>query len=201
MQVKCDERPNGCANCERLQLDCSRHGQSSSPLSSSRPKSRRTFRSCAECRVGRAKCSGDRPACSRCRDKGIECRYGNGAEPAWQRRLSSVAGIDHTADGPRDANSAQLDGEPEAPALAWCASTQLDLSALGKLTGARLTLPHLPHKAKVSVLVEKYFAHIHPIRCFAFLHRPSFLRRVDEEINSSSSASALLYIVCALGAQ
>ncbi|KAL2783593.1 fungal-specific transcription factor domain-containing protein [Aspergillus keveii] len=183
MQVKCDERPNGCANCERLQLDCSRHGQSSSPLSSSRPKSRRTFRSCAECRVGRAKCSGDRPACSRCRDKGIECRYGNGAEPAWQRRLSSVAGIDHTADGPRDANSAQLDGEPEAPALAW------------------LTLPHLPHKAKVSVLVEKYFAHIHPIRCFAFLHRPSFLRRVDEEINSSSSASALLYIVCALGAQ
>ncbi|KAJ0415041.1 fungal-specific transcription factor domain-containing protein [Aspergillus carlsbadensis] len=183
MQVKCDERPNGCANCERLQLDCSRHGQPFSRLSSSRPKSRRTFRSCTECRVRRAKCSGDRPACSRCRDKRVECRYGNGAEPAWQQRLSSVASIAHTAAGPRGANSAEPGEEPEALALAW------------------LTLPHLPHQAKVSVLVENYFAHIHPIRCFAFLHRPSFLRRVDEEISPGSSPSALLYIVCALGAQ
>ena len=58
----------------------------------------------------------------------------------------------------------------------------------------------LPDKAKVAVLVENYFAHVHPIRCFAFLHRPSFLQRVDEEL-SDSRPTALLYVVCALGAQ
>lgn len=49
-------------------------------------------------------------------------------------------------------------------------------------------------------MVDNYFAHVHPIRCFAFLHEPSFLRRVDEEL-ASGSPSALLHVVCALGAQ
>ncbi|KAL2816690.1 fungal-specific transcription factor domain-containing protein [Aspergillus granulosus] len=158
MQVKCDERPNG-----------------------SRPRATRTFRSCTECRVGRAKCSGGRPTCARCRDKNIECRYGDSAEPAWHRRLSS--GMAPLANLSPGASSAQPEAEPEASALAW------------------LTSPHLPVKAKVAVLVENYFAHIHPIRCFAFLHRPLFLQRVDEELGPGPGPTALLYIVCALGAQ
>lgn len=52
----------------------------------------------------------------------------------------------------------------------------------------------------MAVLVDNYFAHVHPIRCFAFLHRPSFLRRVDEEL-ASDVRTALLHVVCALGAQ
>ncbi|KAL3461787.1 fungal-specific transcription factor domain-containing protein [Aspergillus heterothallicus] len=182
LQVKCDERPNGCANCERLQLDCSGHGGRSIPrLSSGRPRPTRTFRSCAECRLGRAKCSGERPVCARCCERKIECRYGNGAEPTWQQRLSAT--ISRTSNNSISAGPAQPEHESLAPALAW------------------LDSPDLPEKAKVSVLVENYFAHIHTIRCFAFLHRPSFLRRVDEELASSSNPTALLYIVCALGAQ
>ncbi|KAL2863137.1 transcription factor domain-containing protein [Aspergillus lucknowensis] len=144
-KVKCDERPNGCANCERLELDCSGYGPTTTRHSGHRARATRTYRSCTECRAGRAKCSGERPACSRCRDRRLGCQEAN----FWPRLGSS----------------------------------------------------HLPERAKVIALVENYFAHIHPIRCFAFLHKPSFLQRVDEELALESPPTALLYIVCALGAQ
>ncbi|KAL2825126.1 fungal-specific transcription factor domain-containing protein [Aspergillus pseudoustus] len=181
-KVKCDERPNGCSNCDRLQLDCSGYGQSISRPASSRPRATRTFRSCTECRVGRTKCSGERPVCARCRDRGTDCRYADGSAPAWQRRLSPGS-IPSAPNRSFPISSAHAEMGPAAPALAWLES------------------PHLPEKAKVAVLVENYFSHIHPIRCFAFLHRPSFLRRVDEELAPGSTPTALLYIVCALGAQ
>ncbi|EAA66443.1 hypothetical protein AN9376.2 [Aspergillus nidulans FGSC A4] len=60
-KVKCDERPEGCANCERLQLECSGYGRSAVQRSGTR-RARRTYRSCTNCRLRRAKCSGERPA-------------------------------------------------------------------------------------------------------------------------------------------
>ncbi|KAL5335703.1 fungal-specific transcription factor domain-containing protein [Aspergillus crustosus] len=107
---------------------------------------------------------------------GLALNYGGNDEPAWSRRLT------HTNNTP--ARSAQAGGETgEALSLAW------------------LTSSELPDKAKVAALVDNYFAHVHPIRCFAFLHRPSFLCRVDEELAADSTPTALLYIVCALGSQ
>ncbi|KAL4987771.1 fungal-specific transcription factor domain-containing protein [Aspergillus falconensis] len=175
-KVKCDERPNGCANCERLQLDCSDYGHSAVRRSGT-PGARRTYRSCMGCRLRRAKCSGERPACSRCRSKHLECRYGDNVEPAWSQRLAN------TADPPDRSSPPGERTEGESSPLTWLVSFDL------------------PEKAKVAVLVDNYFAHIHPIRCLAFLHRPSFLRRVDEELLPESSPSALLHVVCALGAQ
>ncbi|KAL4749475.1 hypothetical protein BDW72DRAFT_204741 [Aspergillus terricola var. indicus] len=173
-KVKCDERPNGCANCERLQLDCSGYGRSAVQRSDTR-RARRTYRSCTNCRLRRAKCSGERPACIRCRSKHVVCRYGDNVEPAWSQRLEGIA---NPPDSPPEGEV-----EGESSPLTW------------------LTSSDFPDKAKVVVLVDNYFAHVHPIRCFAFLHRPSFLRRVDEELSPDLNPSALLHIVCALGAQ
>ncbi|KAL4789849.1 fungal-specific transcription factor domain-containing protein [Aspergillus venezuelensis] len=179
-KVKCDERPNGCLNCERLQLECSGYGRSTSQPYGSPRRPPRTYRSCIDCRSRRVKCSGGQPTCSRCREKNIQCRYGDNVAPSWPQRLANNA----PAEEPCPALQEETQEDPAAApsSLAW------------------LTSPDLPDKAKVAVLVENYFSHVHPIRCFAFLHRPSFLQRVDEEL-SENKPTALLYVVCALGAQ
>ncbi|KAL4781739.1 fungal-specific transcription factor domain-containing protein [Aspergillus varians] len=178
-KVKCDERPNCCANCERLQLECSGYGRSTVRRSDTHGRARRTYRSCTDCRLGRVKCSGEQPACSRCRKRRLRCHYGEKFEPVWPQRLASST---NPAERPSCAPPGDTEVEAEALSLAW------------------LTSSDLPEKAKVAVLVDNYFAHVHPIRCFAFLHRPSFLRRVDGELGSESRKTALLHIVCALGA-
>jgi hypothetical protein len=49
-------------------------------------------------------------------------------------------------------------------------------------------------------VVEQYFANVHPIRCFAFVHKPSFMRQLDKGFTTDEE-SALLHIVCAHGAK
>jgi Fungal specific transcription factor domain. len=50
------------------------------------------------------------------------------------------------------------------------------------------------------MLVEQYFINIHPLRAFAFIHKPSFLQQLDGEISNHHN-HALLHVICALGAQ
>ncbi|KAL4923126.1 fungal specific transcription factor domain-containing protein [Aspergillus undulatus] len=106
--------------------------------------------------------------------EGSNAPYEDNVEPAWLQRLESTP-------AERTSPAAQEEPEEEPSSLIW------------------LTSSDLPDKAKVRVIVDNYFAHVHPIRCFAFLHRPSFLQRADEELEATPSA--LLYVVCALGAQ
>ncbi|KAL4939330.1 hypothetical protein BDV06DRAFT_231114 [Aspergillus oleicola] len=173
-------RTDGCANCERLQLECSGYGRSTGQPSDSPRRPRRTYRSCIDCRLRRVKCSGEQPACSRCRERHLHCQYGESAEPSWPRRLASTISSDRPSPVAQGEPEAEPDAEPAS--LAWLKSS------------------NMPDKAKVMVLVDNYFTHVHTIRCFAFLHRPSFLQRVDEEL-ADSKPTALLYVVCALGAQ
>ncbi|KIW39257.1 hypothetical protein, variant [Exophiala oligosperma] len=42
---------------------------------------------------------------------------------------------------------------------------------------------------------------IHPLRCYAFIHRPLFMERLDDDTSESQANNALLHIVCALGAK
>ncbi|KAL4877880.1 fungal-specific transcription factor domain-containing protein [Aspergillus karnatakaensis] len=175
-KVKCDERPNGCRNCERLNIEC--HEREITRQTRSPQRARRAYRSCDGCRSGRAKCSGDKPTCLRCQEKHIQCNYRDDAEPRWSESLARMA-----LQPERSSPVPQGGNDLEVSPLAW------------------LMFPELPEKAKVSLLVDSYFTHIHPIRCFAFLHQPSFLCRVDEELASDSPPTALLYIVCALGSQ
>lgn len=88
-QVKCDGRPNGCRNCERLQLDCVGDDGSSAGRRPSLATLRkiRTYRSCTSCRLSKTKCNGDRPKCSRCAVKRVDCVYDGGSAPRWARSL------------------------------------------------------------------------------------------------------------------
>jgi hypothetical protein len=65
----------------------------------------------------------------------------------------------------------------------------------------RLTSPLLPNQERVCQLVEAYFANVHPLRCFGFIHKPSFMEKLDLGLAVEHQSNALLYIVCALGAK
>ena len=84
-KIKCDERHGGCANCERLDLECPGYDSSlptgiptvsgSHSLTEAGFRRRRALQSCVRCRISKTKCSGGRPICSRCRYKGFNCVF------------------------------------------------------------------------------------------------------------------------------
>ncbi|KAG6055107.1 hypothetical protein E4U17_003205 [Claviceps sp. LM77 group G4] len=65
---------------------------------------------------------------------------------------------------------------------------------------AWLVSPSLPTSSNLRRVVEQYFANVRPLRCFAFVHKPSFMRQLDSGL-SSDDESALLHIICAHGAK
>ena len=198
--MKCDGRPNGCRNCERLELDCvddttgltsptagRRSSITSSPASSLRKI--RTYRSCTSCRLSKTKCNGNRPRCSRCGAKGLDCVYDGGSSPRWTKNFSPTA--------QRNVKT-EVDGENLSDRNEVSPSVPLSIEASDTLQW--LLSPEIPAPRQVRRLVEHYFANIHPIRCFAFVHKPSFMRQLDTEIKSDDD-SALLHIICAHGAK
>ncbi|KAG5945343.1 hypothetical protein E4U60_005289 [Claviceps pazoutovae] len=251
-KVRCDGRPDGCRNCERLQLECvaddgsKRRGVSTSLSSSVSMRKLRTYRSCQSCRLSKTKCDGDRPKCSRCEAKLVQCVYNGDAAPRWTRNLdkskrmsmvdeeeaqgkggseterdeTAVTEVVQTAPVSSDGNdrnasvqeaslecSDQFHDKPsilsDAKSMAVAASRSLsdskDLLASHSL--AWLVSPSLPTRgSNLRRVVEQYFANVHPLRCFAFVHKPSFMRQLDNGL-SSDDESALLHIICAHGAK
>lgn len=104
IQVKCDETPGGCNNCSRLNLPCPNspayhhalqqqrdpEGNESLPTQAGLRRSR-TYRSCRGCRTSKSRCSGERPTCLRCRQRGLECAYDGKQAPAWLEAASREA--------------------------------------------------------------------------------------------------------------
>ncbi|KAF1953426.1 hypothetical protein CC80DRAFT_451000 [Byssothecium circinans] len=205
-KVKCDERANGCLNCERLQLNCVQHasdgsaavvGQNDAPRAITGIKRKRTFRVCIPCRQSKIKCAGERPVCSRCRQRAVTCVYDaeSAVEPAWVQTIapsssqSSPCDVETSSASPpvhqngllTNASAARFANCP--PALAW------------------MFAPGLPAKGKLRSLLEAYFENVHPVRVFAFVHRPTFMRMLDEGLLNEGADRALLHIMCALGAR
>ncbi|OZJ02724.1 hypothetical protein BZG36_05103, partial [Bifiguratus adelaidae] len=56
----------------------------------------------------------------------------------------------------------------------------------------------LPEKAVVRSLVEKFFRDVYPCRLFGFLHKPSFMLRLDDDYGSTIDERMLLLVICAL---
>jgi len=65
----------------------------------------------------------------------------------------------------------------------------------------RLFKVQLPSRQQIRMLVKEYFENVHPLRCYAFIHRPSFIQRLDESSNEDHARNGLLHVVCALGAK
>lgn len=149
------------------------------------------------------------------------CAYEDDAEPAWKQRVvampqksSSFAsngkgrkmgvespnvespgtGIDvftPTSTNPSRRESISRGGLVSPPSLA--------ASRAGN-DFAWLVQPSLPDHARMRILAERYFVNVHHLRCFAFLHKPSFLQRLDSDASKNQDSNPLLHIVCALGA-
>ncbi|KAI9284766.1 fungal-specific transcription factor domain-containing protein [Umbelopsis sp. AD052] len=56
----------------------------------------------------------------------------------------------------------------------------------------------LPDKIMVRMLVERFFSEIYPSRMFGFLHKPTFIFRLDEGHESNVDEKTLLLTICAL---
>ncbi|KAF2099073.1 hypothetical protein NA57DRAFT_39491, partial [Rhizodiscina lignyota] len=192
-QVKCDKRPGRCMQCERLQLDC--FGSSEEAVeslvngrSSARVEKRtRTYRSCNQCRSSKLKCSGERPKCRRCAARSIACVYDTDSAPAWIRSIEQSTRRNNE---PREESTMSAEAENSE-------SNDLGIREDGLYSWLfSRALPSVPLRRR---LAEQYFNHHHPLRCFGFIHKPSFMQRLDEDKLSSKAELALLYIVCAIG--
>ncbi|KAH8692150.1 hypothetical protein BGW36DRAFT_387097 [Talaromyces proteolyticus] len=66
---------------------------------------------------------------------------------------------------------------------------------------SRLQASNLPSKkALITQPLDGYFANVHPLRCFGFVHIPTLLAQFDKDISEESDHCALLLSICALGA-
>ncbi|PHH60613.1 hypothetical protein CDD81_1403 [Ophiocordyceps australis] len=230
-KVKCDGRPNGCRNCERLQLDCvgSAAGITADIAAASLRKIR-TYRSCQSCRLSKTKCNGKRPLCARCAAKKLECVYDGDSAPRWAHNLCKGSAIASASPSEEDRDcgvaSPGLDeaatvppldlmSQPPEPAVAGLVSAStavldavldpveslpVDPLAAGSHSLAWLLSPDLPSGRNLRRVVEQYFANVHPLRCFAFVHKPSFMSQLDKGLTSDDE-SALLHVICAHGAK
>lgn len=50
-------------------------------------------------------------------------------------------------------------------------------------------------------LINTYFERIHPLRCLAFIHKPSFMHALSRDFAIQDYSKPLLYVMCALGAR
>ncbi|KAK6085840.1 hypothetical protein SCUP234_02747 [Seiridium cupressi] len=66
---------------------------------------------------------------------------------------------------------------------------------------AWLLSPQLPGTDKIVILVEEFFARMHHLRCFGFIHKPSYLQQLDEQPRKIQQGNTLLHAICALGAK
>lgn len=67
--------------------------------------------------------------------------------------------------------------------------------------GYRLHQSTLPDKLHLKTLTESYFDHVHPLRNLGFIHKPSFMKAIDQDTTVVEYGEAVLYLVCALGAR
>lgn len=88
----------------------------------------------------------------------------------------------------------------EDESFGGCLPVALIEERLGLTRFIRLVSPSLPTGRNLRRVVEQYFANVHPIRCFAFVHKPSFMRQLDKGFTLDDE-SALLHIICAHGAK
>ncbi|KAI0132181.1 hypothetical protein BJ170DRAFT_234301 [Xylariales sp. AK1849] len=222
-KVKCDERPGGCLNCAKLNLPCPNrpeyHKQHSPVEDASRTQAGlrrlRTYRSCKNCRSSKTRCSGERPVCLRCRHKKVGCLYDGKQAPAW---VDSVTSETEGCHGSRTEGENALQALTPAGTLAERQSSRPAVPNTSDEDSCRtipaqvdqgycprafswLMSPDLPDKDKIILLVEEFFSNVHNLRCFGFIHKPSYMQQLDDRSQTIQRENALLHIVCAMGSK
>ncbi|KAI1115654.1 hypothetical protein F5Y14DRAFT_110747 [Nemania sp. NC0429] len=172
-KVRCDGREGLCQNCQRLGFECSFQrspGRSLGRLGLKSPERRRRMQACILCRTKKTRCHGELPRCSNCVRKGRECIY-----PAAKKKSATVSTVT-----PDDDRSSITPGR-ERPVQLIPRANDADPSS--STTRTVSATPLLDITAVVEY-IEDYFNHLYPLPSFAFLHKPTVIRRCrDGTIN------------------
>lgn len=121
------------------------------------------------CRYSKTRCSGDRPVCTRCQRKQVECEYDAEPEPAWSRAVFQSTSDDYSADqhapefdgvntsfdldcrseqrqsGQQDSNAVKSSAASDSP-IAWYVHT----SAMSKLTSLLTIAGSIPNSCHLN---------------------------------------------------
>lgn len=187
-KVRCDGRREVCSNCDRLGFNCTYEDPNSDPngLSSgpSFPLPRRRVRqACESCHSRKARCSGDTPACQRCRNQGIECVY----RASKRARLSihHAPRVDQVVRSPTTSSAAAAreqqvrrsqsrdDGAHDSDA----GGPEVMASNTPSTFNQELSTSDPQFESLISRALDNFFRHVHHIPMLSFLHRASLMQR------------------------
>ncbi|KAL0943153.1 nitrate assimilation regulatory protein nira-like protein [Colletotrichum truncatum] len=188
-KVRCDGRRDICSNCERLGFSCTYEDPNSDPngLSSapSFPLPRRRVRqACESCHSRKARCSGDTPACVRCRAQGLECVY----RASKRARLSihHAPRVDATLRSPTTSSSATAAREQhtrrshsreDAAHDSDAGAAEAVASNTPSTFNQELSVSDPQFESLISRALDNFFRHVHHIPMLSFLHRASLMQR------------------------
>ncbi|KIX07343.1 uncharacterized protein Z518_01996 [Rhinocladiella mackenziei CBS 650.93] len=220
-KVKCDETASGCVRCYNLGLQCpgydSRQGRFSSSQASSIVKAiyhdagreRRSRGACDQCRQAKIRCNQLRP-CQRCEKRNLHCTITKRAGSRTAQHDQQLTALNQQ---PQDSHSSGTPCSfPGTTATAALSNGDADVAHMQQLlsTEANAQAPesdqwlfsdNIPDQLHLlSPLIDRYFERVHSIRGLNFIHRPSFMRALQEGTLQTKYGSALLHIVCAFGA-
>jgi hypothetical protein len=174
-KVRCDGRDGFiCGNCNRLGFGCSFQrtpGKSPGHYALTLPEPRRRMQACIPCHVKKTRCDGGLPSCSNCVRKYQNCTYPAGKNKA---AVNSVSNSDEGTNGTNERGPTPAPGQVVSPQkAAHCGSPHsspergmtdiVEPSSLGSETALEQ--------------IEDYFRYLYPLPSFAFLHKPTVIRR------------------------
>lgn len=154
----------------------------------------RIGRACIACHAQKARCSGERPSCLRCRERDLDCRYA----PSKRQKKTSPASHDHSQSNEHSPalespifrspteRTASLEVTELSPSVPPVAVTE------PALNGSMDCEPSL-----VRQLIDAYFEYIYPIPVFNFLHRADFL----QAWSAGQIPSYLIWAICGAAAR
>ncbi|KAI0108978.1 hypothetical protein GGR51DRAFT_116645 [Nemania sp. FL0031] len=182
-KVRCDGREGLCHNCERLGFECSfQQHPSKSPgrYALKSPERRRRMQACIPCHFKKTRCHGEVPRCSNCVRKGRECTY-----PVAKRHGGATLAVALDKDRSSTTPGQEIPMQPTERADGENPVSSIAAKAPGT---ALLDI------ATVVGNVEDYFNYLYPLPSFAFLHKPTVIRRCrDGTINQP-----LKFAICAI---
>ncbi|KAI1023852.1 hypothetical protein LB504_005036 [Fusarium proliferatum] len=201
-KVKCDGVVPGCQNCDTLGIDCP--GYSTPPGAQKKLEAdtletvyrasgveKRRVGSCEGCRRAKGRCDKVRPACSRCLQRSLVCRY-----PQKQRSsATSRSNLSEESPGNAGPRTEVTDISPSTGI-----EPQTSPSPLEPSPGVQnRSLPWDTQMLKT--LTSVYFSKVATLRCLDFLHKPSFNHSLDKGSLVEDYGEAILYAICAHGAR
>lgn len=188
-QVGCDLR-QPCRQCASMGMACP--GPASDGRSPTRKdldrlmeqsyrqanRTRRSQGSCKRCRKSKSRCNQALPSCQRCA----------------RRKLSCIYDTVHSAAASRDGPSM-----PSSPRATMLSRDTASRSCQHQEFSTMLSPFSITQSAQREIL-QAYFDRIHPLRCNALLHKPTFMHSFDNARLKENYDEALLLIIFALGA-